>query len=328
MNTRTLGKDGFEVSEVGLGCWQIGGNWGEPLEATTATEILSSAAKNETTFFDTADVYGEGQSERFIGDYLAHAKDSIRVATKFGRASSVFPNAYTKEALRASVLGSQERLKVSRIDLLQLHCVPTEILRDGDIFNWLRELKQEGLISHFGASVETVEEGLICLKQEGLCSLQVIFNLFRQKLIEELFPQAKEAGVGIIVRLPLASGLLSGKFSVASTFPQSDHRAFNRNGECFNVGETFAGLPFEKGVELADTIQAMLPTKTASMAQLALRWILDHDAVSTVIPGASSPQQAEDNAAASALPPLSKELHRALSEFYTNDIQMHIRGVY
>ncbi|MGZ0657480.1 aldo/keto reductase [Coraliomargarita sp. W4R72] len=327
MNTRKLGKDGFEIGEIGLGCWQIGGNWGENLDATAATQILATAAQSGTSFFDTANVYGDGQSERFIGDYLTSNQQAIRVATKFGRGDDVFPDGYTRLALRESVLASLERLKVSQLDLIQLHCVPTQVLRDGEIFNWLRELKQEGLIAHFGASVESVEEGLICLEQEGLCSLQVIFNIFRQKLIKELFPQAKEAGVGIIVRLPLASGLLSGKFSASTTFIESDHRNFNRNGDFFNVGETFAGLPFEKGVALAQRIKTMLPTN-ATMAQLALRWILDHDAVSVVIPGASSPQQAKDNAAASALPPLSQPLHDALSELYANEIHAHIRGIY
>ena len=298
-----------------------------PLNSTAAAEILSTATQNGISFFDTANVYGDGQSERFIGDYLASARQPIRVATKFGRGDSVYPDGYSKAALRESILASQARLNVDRIDLLQLHCVPTEVLRDGEIFDWLREVKQEGLIEHFGASVETVEEGLICLKQAGLCSLQVIFNIFRQKLITELFPQAQAASVGIIVRLPLASGLLSGKFSASTSFIDSDHRSFNRDGECFNVGETFAGIPFEKGVQLAESIKAMLP-KNATMAQLALRWILDHKAVSGVIPGASSPEQARDNVAASALPSLSKELHDALSEFYLSDIEAHIRGPY
>ncbi|MGJ8640713.1 MAG: aldo/keto reductase [Opitutaceae bacterium] len=235
MKTRTLGKNGFEIAEVGLGCWQIGGNWGEQLDAETASDIVLSAAQTGTTFFDTADVYGAGQSERFIGNTLPKMKSPVRVATKFGRDGSVYPNRYSKEALRASILGSHDRLKVSRIDLLQLHCVPTDVLRDGEIFNWLRELKHEGLIEHFGASVETVEEGLICLKQEGLCSLQVIFNIFRQKLIDELFPQAKETGVGIIVRLPLASGLLSGKFTTSSTFSDTDHRGI-KWGRTQNLG--------------------------------------------------------------------------------------------
>src|SRR5690606_16065358 len=173
---------------------------------------------------------------------------------------------------------------------------------------WLRKLKQQGLIRHFGASVESVEEGLICIEQEGLLSLQVIFNLYRQKLVNELLPQAKHKGVGIIVRLPLASGLLSGKFTVDTRFDSSDHRHFNQNGECFNVGETFAGLPFAKGVELTEQLRQYAP-EGWSMAQLALRWILDHDAVSTIIPGASSAQQAQANAAISELPPLGAELH-------------------
>ena len=185
-----------------------------------------------------------------------------------------------------------KRLGLDRLDLLQLHCIPMAVLRKGEIFEWLRRLQQEGLIKHFGASVETEEEGLLCIEQEGLLSLQVIFNIFRQKLISELLPRAKSNGIGIIARLPLASGLLSGKLTLDRTFAESDHRYFNRDGQNFNVGETFAGLPYEKGVELADMLKEFIPAGMA-MVQLALRWILGHDAVSAIIPGASSPEQAK-----------------------------------
>jgi aryl-alcohol dehydrogenase-like predicted oxidoreductase len=195
------------------------------------------------------------------------------------------------------------------------------------VFDWLRRLKQEGVIRHFGASVETVEEGILCLKQEGLLSLQVIFNIFRQKLISQLLPQAKALGVGIIVRLPFASGLLTGKFARDTTFSESDHRFYNRDGQHFNVGETFAGLPFDKGVELVDMLKENLPDGV-SMAQMALRWILDHEAVSVIIPGASSAQQAKTNAAVSDLKPLPTQLGQVLSEFYTETVHRHIRGPY
>jgi aryl-alcohol dehydrogenase-like predicted oxidoreductase len=201
------------------------------------------------------------------------------------------------------------------------------VLLDGAIFDWLREFKNEGLIREFGASVESVEEGLICLKQDGLRSLQVIFNPFRQKLVTELFPQAQENGVGIIVRLPLASGLLSGKFTQATTFPETDHRNYNRDGQQFNVGETFAGLPFQTGVELADQLKGFLPDGM-NLAEMSLRWILDHEAVSVIIPGASSAAQAKGNAAASALPPLPEELHVKLRQFYQTNVAQHIRGPY
>ena len=329
MKERTLGKSEFKVSEIGLGCWQFGGDWGNGMNQEKATKILAQAVECGITFFDTADVYGDGQSESFIGNFLENTNNNnIRVATKFGRGKSVFPDNYSEKALRESVEASINRLKTDHIDLLQLHCVPTEVLRNGEIFTWLRTLKAEGLIKNFGASVESVEEGLICLNQEGLSSLQVIFNIFRQKLVDELLPQAKNKGVGIIVRLPLASGLLTGKFSKSYQFAQNDHRNYNRNGEVFNVGETFAGLPFEKGVDLSEQLKQQFCPSEISMTQLALRWILDHDAVSTVIPGASSPNHGISNASSSTLSPLSKELIESLRTFYFKNVHSNIRGVY
>jgi len=229
--------------------------------------------------------------------------------------------------LRKSVKGSLNLLGVDSLDLLQLHCVPQKELEKGDIFTWLSKIRQEGLIKEYGASVETVEEGLICMEVDELLSLQVIFNIFRQKLITELLPQAKAKGTGIIVRLPLASGLLSGKFTKDTTFPGNDQRNFNRDGQMFNVGETFAGLPFEKGVELSDKIKEYVP-EGMTMAQMAMRWILDHEAVSVVIPGASKVEQARQNAAASELSPLPDSLHQTLSELYEDQVKEHIRGRY
>jgi aryl-alcohol dehydrogenase-like predicted oxidoreductase len=288
---------------------------------------MATAVENGVDFFDTADVYGAGRSEELIGRFLEKSSQRVSVATKFGRAADAYPNQYSEDKLRESVSASQKRLRTETIDLLQLHCIPTEILRAGEVFDWLRRAKQDGHIKHFGASVETVEEGLICLEQDGLLSLQVIFNIFRQKLITELLPQAKARGVGIIVRLPLASGLLAGKFTRDTTFVATDHRNYNRDGQCFNVGETFAGLPFEKGVELTDVIREILPAGM-SMVELALRWILDHDAVSVVIPGASTPGQARTNASASDLAPLPEALHKTLSDFYDKQVREHIRGPY
>jgi aryl-alcohol dehydrogenase-like predicted oxidoreductase len=276
---------------------------------------------------DTADVYGSGRSEALIGKFLKQCPTPVTVATKFGRAAEVFPDHYSEERLRQSIGAAARRLGVEVIDLLQLHCIPEGLLRSGEVFDWLRRAQQEGLIRHFGASVETVDEGLLCLEQDGLLSLQVIFNIFRQKPVIRLFPQALARGVGIIVRLPLASGLLSGKFTRETTFAAEDHRNYNRDGQCFNVGETFAGLPFEKGVELAERIRDFLP-EGMTMVELALRWILDHDAVSVVIPGASSPEQARANARISDLPSLPEDLHHRLMEFYESDVQAHIRGRY
>jgi aryl-alcohol dehydrogenase-like predicted oxidoreductase len=324
MHTRILGKGGCEIGEVGLGCWQFGGDFG-PMQDHTAFEILETAVAANTDFFDTADVYGAGRSEELIGRFLKTCTVPVKVATKVGRSGRLYPDQYTRQTVRDSICGSLERLGTDAIDLIQLHCVPPRVLLDGAIFDWLRDFKSEGLIHEFGASVESVEQGLICLNQNGLCSLQVIFNPFRQKLVSELFPQAGEKGVGIIVRLPLASGLLSGKFTRATTFPETDHRHYNRDGRHFNVGETFAGLPFEIGVELADRLKDYLPDGM-TLADLSLRWILDHEAVSVIIPGASTAAQAKRNAAASALPPLPEELHGKLRLFYQENVRRHIRG--
>jgi len=326
MRTRQLGKGGFEIGEVGIGCWQFGGDFG-PMGEDTAISTMATAVENGTTFFDTADVYGAGRSERLIGRFLKECISPVTVATKFGRGADVYPDKYTREALRDSVRGTLKRLGVGIIDLLQLHCIPMDILRDGEVFNWLRDLKEDGLIRHFGASVESVDEALLCLEQNGLLSLLVIFNIFRQKLVTELLSQAKGRGVGIIVRLPLASGLLSGKFTKDTKFAETDHRHYNRDGQCFNVGETFAGLPFDKGVELADALKEYVP-EGMSMAQMTLRWILDHDAVSVVIPGASSPAQARANAGVSELDKLPGDLHEKFREFYSRSVHSHIRGPY
>ena len=327
MKKRNLGYKGFEISEVGLGCWQIGGNWGNGIDREKAFEILSEAVNNGITFFDTADVYGDGRSEELIGEFLKNSNRNIKVATKFGQRFDLFPNNYTEQALRDSVDTSRERLKIDCIDLLQLHCIPTEVLKKGEVFDWLRTLKKEGKITHFGASVESVEQGLLCLEQEELQSLQVIYNIFRQKLTKELLPQAHAKGVGIIVRLPLASGLLTGKFTSKTQFPENDHRNFNRDGQAFNVGETFAGLPFDIGIKLSDELRVFCP-ENMSLIEMSLRWILDHKEISTIIPGASSPMHIYENAKASNLTPLSKKLMFDLEDFYTKNIQNYIRGVY
>jgi len=325
MKTRTLGTNGFEIGEVGLGCWQLGGTEFGPLDEETAHQILSAAKDSGSNFFDTANVYGAGRSESLIGKFLREHGEGITVASKTGR--EVYPDGYSEENLRKSILGRLEKLGLNCLALVQLHCVPQSILREGAIFDWLRELKSEGLIRHFGASVESVEEGLTCLEHDDLLSLQVIFNPLRQKLIEELFPRAAEQGVGIIVRLPLASGLLSGKFTTETTFGKEDHRNFNRDGACFNVGETFAGIPFEKGLQLAEQLRPLVP-EGMTMAQMSQRWILDFEAVSVIIPGASSPEQAQENATVSTLPPLSTELHDTLRDFYSRDVHEYIRGPY
>jgi aryl-alcohol dehydrogenase-like predicted oxidoreductase len=327
MQTRTFGKTGFRAGEVGLGTWQLGGDWGEVSEET-ALQILRAAVEAGTTFFDTADVYGAGRSETLLGQFLKEYKEPVFVATKLGRFSDPGgPENFTPAAMARHTDASLRRLGVEALDLTQLHCIPTEELRRGDVFETLRALKQAGKIRHFGASVEAMEEALICLDQEGLASLQIIFNLFRQKPISALFERAKAKNVALIVRLPLASGLLAGKFTKETRFSPTDHRNYNADGQAFNVGETFAGLPFEAGVELADALKPLVPDGM-TLAQMALRWCLDYDAVSVIIPGAKSPEQARANASVSDLPALPPELHRQLAAFYKEHVAAHIRGPY
>jgi len=327
MNTRMLGGTKTAVSEIGLGCWQLGGtDWGN-LDDQRAFDILGAAAEAGVTFFDTADVYGGGRSETLIGKFLKQRQETFFVATKLGRMSDLYPNLYSEKGVRAATEASLKRLQVEALDLTQLHCVPPAVLEKGEIFEWLRKLKQEGKIKQFGASVESMDEAKICLAQAGLCSLQIIFNIFRQKPIRLLFDEAKRQQVGIIVRLPLASGLLGGKMTKAQAFPENDHRQYNRDGQKFNVGETFAGLPFEKGVDLADALKLFVPPGL-TMADMAQRWILDFDAVTTVITGASRPEQAMTNATVSKLPPLSAELHQQLGDFYMREVCKYVRGPY
>jgi aryl-alcohol dehydrogenase-like predicted oxidoreductase len=327
MKTRPFGKLGINVSEIGLGTWQIGAGWGEvPEDVAMAT--LHAAVESGTTLFDTADVYGMGRSETLIGRFLKETRAPIFVATKLGRFSPPgWPDNFTREAVRAHTEASLRRLGVEALHLTQLHCVPPEVLQRGEIFEHLRELKREGKIRAFGASVESMDEALVCVREEGLAALQIIFNIFRQKPVETLFEEAKKRQVALLVRLPLASGLLGGKLTKETRFPAEDHRNYNRDGQKFNVGETFAGLPFEKGVELADALKPLVP-HGYTLPQMALRWCLDFDAVTTLIPGAKNPDQARANARASSLAPLSAGLHAELKDFYRQEVAASIRGPY
>jgi len=327
MHHRTFTPAGPPVSEVGIGCWQIGGEWGEVPE-DRAIQILSAAYDSGITFFDTADIYGHGRSESLIGRFLKdrqlHGK--LFIATKLGRRLG-YPDDYSQQLFEQCVDESLLRLGVETLDLIQTHCIPPAWMERAETWGWLDGLKTKGKIQRYGASVETMDEALLCMKQPGVSSLQIIFNLFRQKPLEQVLPQAKEKGVAIIVRLPLASGLLSGKMTKATTFPADDHRNYNANGEKFNVGETFAGLPFDKGVDLADSLKPRV-REGETMAQFTQRWILDHDAVTAIIPGASKVAQAQSNAAVSDLPRLSDELHGELAAWYQRDVKDHIRGAY
>ncbi len=323
VNTRQLGRTGLAVSEVGLGCWQLGGDFG-PVSAATAEAVIEQAVKDGINFFDTADVYGDGISETYLGKLVNQLLPEAVIATKYGRAAGTYPDGYSLTDMRDSVCRAQDRLQRDCIDLLQLHCVPEHVLAEQHIFDWLREIQQQGLIKAFGASVETHKEAEICLAHSDLQSLQIIFNLLRQRPIEVLFDKALAQQVGIIVRLPLASGMLSGKFSKDTAFAATDHRNYNKDGEAFSVGETFSGIAFDKGLEIVDTLKQSVP-EGMTMAQFAMRWILDHDAVTTIIPGASSASQVTQNAKVSQLPVVDQAVHEQLFSYYESDIEKHIR---
>ena len=318
-----------EISEIGLGTWQLGGtDWGSVSEED-AFQILEAYVSQGGNFIDTADVYGSGISEQTIGKFLRSQSNPLFVATKLGRRSDDgygWPQNFTYEAMRRQVEDSLQRLQGDQLFLEQLHCIPTDELRKGEVFDHLRQLQSEKLIRYWGVSVETTEEALLCLEQEGLASLQIIFNLFRQHVADEVFSRAQEKGVAIIVRVPLASGLLTGKFNHETSFAPTDHRNFNANGEAFNAGETFSGIPFEQGVDLAKEIAAQLPD--GRLSQLAIRWILDHPAVTTVIPGASKVRQVITNGEAALLPPISPTVHESLHRLYDRRIKELIRGHY
>ena len=323
MKTRTLGKTGYAVSEIGLGCWQLGGDFG-PVGDDTAAEILGAARPLDVNFWDTADVYGAGQSESRIGGFAD--KDGVYVATKLGRGPQFEGmTRYTKDRVKDSLAGSIKRLRVETLDLAQLHCVPVDVLRDGEIFTWLDDMRDAGMIRHWGASVETIEQGMLAMRSPSCAVLQTIFNLFRQDAVGSLLPAAQKNNVGIIVRLPLASGLLSGKMSKDTAFTPQDHRVFNRDGESFFVGETFSGLPFEKGLAFADALKAWLP-EGMTLGDMALRWILDQPAVSTIIAGVTKPHQLKTNAAASSLDPLPADLVQRLRDFYEDKVRPEVRG--
>lgn len=327
MNYREFGPMGFRASEVGLGTWQLGGSeWGD-VDDDSAIDTLRAAAETGVNFFDTADVYGLGRSESLIGRFLREVPGDYLIATKLGRFPEPgWPANFSADTVRTHTEASLRRLGVESIGLTQLHCIPSQVLREGEIFEALRSLRDEGKIQSFGVSVETAEEAEYCLEVEGVASLQIIFNIFRQKPIR-FFEKARAKGVSLIVRLPLASGLLAGTLKRDTEFAANDHRRFNRNGERFNVGETFAGLPFERGVELADALKPLVP-EGMTMAEMALRWTLDFDAVTTIIPGARRREQVIENVRASDLAPLPASLHESLRTFYASEVEPHVRGPY
>jgi aryl-alcohol dehydrogenase-like predicted oxidoreductase len=321
MNYRTLGKTGFKISEVSLGTWQLGGKWGTDFDHKVAQETLEEAFNHGCNFIDTADVYKGTESEIAVGKAIKNANNRIYVATKCGRQINPHTNEnYTAEKLRGYVEDSLKRLDVETIDLIQLHCPPTEAYYRPEIFGEFEKLKEEGKIQNLGVSVEKVEEGLKALEYDNVTSIQVIYNMFRQRPHELLFPKAKEKNVGIIVRVPLASGLLTGKFSKDTSFGENDHRNFNRDGNAFDVGETFSGIPYEKGVEAVEKLKSVVP-EGRNLVKLALKWVLMRDEVSCVIPGASSVKHVAGNLAASEAEPISDELMKEIDEIYEADIK-------
>lgn len=323
MKYRKFGRIGWEVSEIGLGTWPLGGDWGH-VDDETAMATLHKALDVGINFFDTADVYGDGLSEQRIGRLRQERREPFYVATKAGRRLRPHTaEGYTKENLTRFVDRSLRNLGVESLDLLQLHCPPTEVYYRPEVFEALDELKQEGKIQHYGVSVEKVEEALKAIEYPGVESVQIIFNIFRQRPAELFFQEAKRRNVAVIVRVPLASGLLTGKMTRDTTFPPDDHRNYNRQGKAFDVGETFAGVPFEVGLKAVEALRALIPPGM-TMAQFALRWILMFDAVSVVIPGAKNPKQVEENARASDLPPLTPEQMARVREIYDTYIRPYV----
>ncbi len=318
MRYRRLGKTGWDVSEIGFGAWAVGGSWGET-DDEESLAAMHAAVDAGVTFFDTADVYGDGRSERLIARLLKERSERLVVATKFLRREPLDVSRLTYENLRRWLDRSRENLDVETVDLVQLHCPPWDAYYEPAVFEACERLVDEGVLRNYGVSVEKVEEALKAIEYPGVASVQIIFNVFRQRPAELFFEQAQKRDVGIIVRVPLASGLLTGKFDRDSQFAADDHRAFNRHGESFDVGETFSGVDFETGLHVVEQLRPLVPDG-ATMAQLALRWILDFDAVTTVIPGAKTEEQARANAAASDLPPLSPETSATIGRLYTERV--------
>jgi aryl-alcohol dehydrogenase-like predicted oxidoreductase len=328
MPTRDFGPLSQAVSQMGLGTWQFGNQWGDKVGDEHALSIMRTAYEQGVTFFDTADIYGLGRSEELIGRFVRESKPRIFIATKLGRGPEPgWPENFTPRTIRQHTENSLRRLGVDCVDLQQLHCVPKSELERGVMFETLEQLQHEGKIRQWGASVESVEEALVCLNHPHCASLQIIFNIFRQKPITTLFDRCLTQRVAVIVRLPLASGLLSGKMTANRVFGEQDHRNYNRDGQKFNVGETFAGLPYAKGLELVEMIRPLVPDGM-TMIQMALRWCLDYPAVTTVIPGAKNVQQALENSSAGHLPALPAPLHDRLAALYYTEIAPHIRGPY
>jgi aryl-alcohol dehydrogenase-like predicted oxidoreductase len=330
---RTLGKTGRPVSIIGLGTWQLGADWGSVTEAD-ALAVLRAAVESGVTFLDTADVYGDGRSERIIGRFLAsEAPGGITVATKMGRRVAQEPENYTLANFRAWTDRSRANLGVDRLDLVQLHCPPRPVFSSDAVYDALDTLVAEERIAAYGVSVETSGQALTAIARPGVATVQIILNAFRRKPLGQVLPAAVAAGVGIIARVPLASGLLSGRYTADTVFAADDHRTYNRRGEAFDVGETFSGVDYPTGVRAAAEFAAIVAEPdayaggsetTGTTAQAALRWVTQQPGVTTVIPGARDPGQARQNAAAAALPPLSEHALGQIEDLYDKDLRAEI----
>lgn len=328
LTTRPFGKTGQDVTAIGFGAWAIGGTWGEVTEED-AKATLHATLDAGVTFLDTADVYGDGRSERLIRAVLAdRVGPRPFVATKAGRRLDPHvADAYTADALTAFVDRSRDNLGMETLDLVQLHCPPTEVYYRPEVFAALDAMVQDGKIARYGVSVEKVEEGLKAIEFRGVASVQIIYNMFRQRPADLFLARARDRGVAVIARVPLASGMLTGKMTHDTDFAADDHRAFNRDGAAFDKGETFSGVPYDVALDAVEALRPLVPGG-ATMAQMALRWILMNDAVTVVIPGARRPDQATANAAADALPPLSADTMAAVREIYDTRIAPHVHALW
>jgi len=326
MEYRPLGRTGMSVSAISFGAWAIGGSWGA-VDDEQSMRALHAAVDAGVNFIDTADVYGDGRSERLVARLRRERPgETIYVATKAGRRLPVqTPGGYTRDNLVAWIDRSLRNLETDAIDLLQLHCPPTPVFSDPGVYGVLDDLVAAGKLRHYGVSVERVDEALAAVRWPGVKSVQIIFNMFRLKPADEFFPEAKARDVGILARVPLASGLLTGKLSPSSAFAEDDHRRFNREGEAFDKGETFSGVPYDVGLEAVEELRPFA-APGSSLAQLALRWILMFDAVTCAIPGARTPEQARANAAAADLPPLDQRTMDAVRAIYDTRIRPHVHG--
>jgi aryl-alcohol dehydrogenase-like predicted oxidoreductase len=316
MDTRTLGRTGRTVSVIGLGTWQLGADWGDVTEADAA-EVLAASVDAGVTFFDTADVYGDGRSEQIIGRFLEQVAGSvdITVATKMGRRVDQLPENYVLDNFRAWTDRSRRNLGTETLDLVQLHCPPSAVIDSGEVYDALDTLVADGVIANYGVSVETCDQALAAIERPGIATVQIILNAFRLKPLDEVVPAARAAGVGIIARVPLASGLLTGKYTRETVFAANDHRTYNRDGSSFDVGETFSGVDFETGLAAANEFAALVP-EGLTPAQAALAWVAQIDGVSSVIPGARSVKQAQGNASAGAAPTLPDDFMVGVQSIY------------